>query len=142
MARISLQRGPISLGSLIALLIAPAASQDALYSTSLISCQENSLYSASLFNVVFTPNNDSIAVTPNAMSYVSSYVKFDITAYAVGYPFIHMIDEHSKTNLGLAGMCRMSSGRFNTMFRFPGRGAAGAGPGGAGARPGRGARGR
>src|SRR3569833_253696 len=129
MARISLLRGPLSLGSLIALLIAPAASQDALYSTSLISCQENSLYTASLFNVVFTPNNDSIAVTPNAMSSVSSYVKFDITAYAVGYPFIHMIVDPCKTNLGLAGMCPMSSGRFNTMFRIPVPGASKSVPG-------------
>src|SRR3569833_926776 len=113
MARISLQRGPISLGSLIALLIAPAASQDALYSTSLISCQENSLYTASHFNVVFTPNNDSIAVTPNTKTSVSSYVKFDITENANDFPFIHIIVDPCKTNQSLAGMCPMSSGRFN-----------------------------
>ncbi|KAH8682202.1 calcium spray protein [Xylariales sp. PMI_506] len=102
----------------IGALVAPvAAAQRLLQSTSLNTCQENSGFSASKFDVVFTPNNDTAAVNMVASSTIEANVLFDITILAYGYEIIHDIID--PCNVGLAGFCPMTSGYTGTPFNLP-----------------------
>ncbi|KAG8416969.1 putative flavin carrier protein 3 [Metarhizium acridum] len=53
-----------------------------LESAARASCQENSRFSAILFNVVFTPNNNTASFQISATSTVENYVTFDVRGYA------------------------------------------------------------
>ncbi|KAI0479786.1 hypothetical protein F4859DRAFT_513287 [Xylaria cf. heliscus] len=87
-----------------------------LSSTSLNSCQPNSQFTASLFNVVYTPNNNSAAVDVVATSSVEGYVSFDVSVVAYGYQIIKQSVDPCK--LGLAGLCPMTAGKIPLKFNF------------------------
>jgi hypothetical protein len=98
---------------LSALLAAPllgslAAAEYVLQSTSLNTCQDNSGWEASKFDVVFTPNNNSLSVNMIATSSIEGMVKFDFSVSAYGYQIIrNTIDP---CDVGLAGFCPMTPG--------------------------------
>jgi len=97
----------------------PVAADDIqmLKSTSLNTCQDNSGFTASLFNVVFTPNNNSATAKVLAISSVQGKVLFDVAISAYGYTFIHLTVDPCKS--GLPGLCPMVTGKVSLPFNFP-----------------------
>lgn len=92
------------------LLVLPLVSAADRYieTSSLNTCQDNSEFTASLFNVVFTPNNRTIAFNVNGISTISANVTFQAVIAAYGYVIVNTtIDPCS---LGLAGVCPMGHG--------------------------------
>ncbi|KAL1839988.1 hypothetical protein VTJ49DRAFT_951 [Mycothermus thermophilus] len=109
---------PLLLGAALSTLVLPAAAEDVLRSTSLKSCQANSSgFKASLFDVVFTPNNLTASVNMLATSSIEGYVVFDISIFAYGYRVIHTTVDPCTSNL--PGMCPMTSGKMNNPFNLP-----------------------
>ncbi|KAM0327220.1 hypothetical protein ACHAQA_006354 [Verticillium albo-atrum] len=102
---------PIVLLSYFAAVLSPVAAERILQSTSLNSCQEESSFSASLFNVVFTPGNNSVGINIVGVVSVEGYVVFDVTLEAYGYKAIHQVIDPCKSDL--AGICPMSPGKLN-----------------------------
>lgn len=103
-------------------LLAPAAaaaSDSLLYTTSLSTCQENSGFSASLFDVVYTPENNSLAVDMTASSTVQGYVIFDFSVTAYGYEIIRKTIDPCTAGDGFKGFCPMSPGNLNNPFNVP-----------------------
>lgn len=92
-----------------------ASAERVLMSKSLSSCQEDSSFSASLFNVVYTPGNNSASVEMAATSSVQGYVKFDLTITAYGYEVIN--EQVDPCDTELQGLCPMNTG--NNDFGFP-----------------------
>jgi len=90
-------------------------SQRVLRSNSLNSCQANSQYQASLFNVVFTPNDDTALIKLIAMSSVEGNVVFDIAISAYGYEFLRKTLDPCDPP-GLPGLCPMISGNMDSTF--------------------------
>lgn len=100
-------------------LVLPASAEYVLRSSSLATCQENSGFSASLFDVVFTPDavEPSVLVNLIATSSIEGHVIFDISIYAYGYPIITTKVDPCTANL--PGMCPMTSGKMNNPFKLP-----------------------
>ncbi len=116
--RLSIGR-PLALLASLAAVSAPAAADDlqVLKSTSLNTCQENSGFTASLFNVVFTPINNTASVNILAVSSVQGNVIFDVAISAYGYEFIRKTVDPCKS--GLAGLCPMVTGKVVLPFNLP-----------------------
>lgn len=87
-----------------------------LVSKSLNTCQENSSFTASLFNVVYTPNNNTATINMVAVSSVQGNVIFDVTISAYGYEFLKQTI--NPCNVGLAGLCPMTSGKMDHEFNI------------------------
>lgn len=115
----ALPQGPslvLSFLTIIQLLTSVSAQDALLYTTSLSTCQANSGFSASLFDVVYTPNNNSIAVDMTASSTVQGYVIFDFTVSAYGYEIIRKTIDPCTAGDGFLGFCPMSPGNLNNPF--------------------------
>jgi hypothetical protein len=109
---------PLAAIASLALLTAPAqAAEQILQSSSLNSCQENSGFSASLFKVVLTPNNNTANVDIVAVSSVEGHVIFDISISAYGYEIIRT--PVNPCDAGLAGLCPMTAGKIPLNFNLP-----------------------
>ncbi|KAI0472874.1 hypothetical protein GGR56DRAFT_586873 [Xylariaceae sp. FL0804] len=87
-----------------------------LTSNSLNTCQEDSMFTASLFKVVYTPNNNSAAINIVATSSVEGSVVFDIAISAYGYEIIRKTVNPCDT--GLAGLCPMTAGKIPLDFNL------------------------
>jgi hypothetical protein len=114
--RFSLARPAVMLASAASLLTSVAA-EPMLISTSLNTCQENSGFTASLFNVVFTPNNGSASVDIVAVSSVEGSVIFDVAVSAYGYQIIRKTVDPCDSDL--AGLCPMRAGKIPLNFNIP-----------------------
>ncbi|KAK4165513.1 putative flavin carrier protein [Cladorrhinum sp. PSN259] len=108
---------PLLLISTLATVVSPAAAENVLRSTSLAACQENSGFTASLFDVVFTPNNLTATINMIATSSIEGYVVFDITILAYGYQIVKTTVNPCTSNL--PGMCPMTSGKMSNPFNLP-----------------------
>ncbi|KAK3180763.1 putative flavin carrier protein 3 [Lecanicillium sp. MT-2017a] len=113
----SFWKAPLVLLASVATLLSPAAGEKMLMSNSLNSCQKDSGFTASLFKVVYTPNNGSASVNMVATSSIQGYVIFDLTISAYGYDIIRQTVDPCDTNL--AGLCPMSAGRIPFGFNLP-----------------------
>ena len=80
-------------------------------SNSLNPCQDNSLFTATLFNVVFTPDNNSLAFDIVGVSSISGYVTAEIQVIAYGYTAVQQTLDPCTSNL--EGMCPMNTGQIN-----------------------------
>jgi hypothetical protein len=80
-------------------------------SKSLNTCQDNSSFTASLFNVVFTPNNRTITFDIVGVSSIQGNVTFGIDVTAYGYSFIN--ETLNPCDMNLAGMCPMATGQID-----------------------------
>ena len=80
-------------------------------SKSLNPCQDNSLFTATLFNVVFTPDNNSLAFDIVGVSSISGHVTAEIDLIAYGYNALHETLDPCTQNL--EGMCPMNTGQIN-----------------------------
>lgn len=76
-----------------------------LSSSSLNTCQADSGFTASLFNVVYTPANNSATVDLSATSSIQGNVIFDVSITAYGLSIIRQTVD--PCNIGLAGLCPM-----------------------------------
>ena len=111
----SFSRTPLVLLAAMASMLAPASAARMLTSTSLNTCQDHSDFSASLFNVVYYPDNNTASINIVATSSVQGYVKFDVSASAYGYNFVNtVLDPCSVDNL--AGLCPMIAGKIQILF--------------------------
>lgn len=98
-------RTPILLLSFFAAICSPAGAEQMLSSSSLNSCQADSGFTASLFNVVYTPANSSATVDLSATSSIQGSVIFDVSIVAYGLSIIRQQVDPCK--IGLAGLCPM-----------------------------------
>ncbi|KAL2015013.1 hypothetical protein VTK56DRAFT_6529 [Thermocarpiscus australiensis] len=108
---------PLLLLSSVATVALPANAEYVLRSSSLAACQENSGFTASLFDVVFTPNNLTAAINMIATSSIEGNVVFDISILAYGYQVIRTTLDPCSSNL--PGLCPMTSGKMNNPFNLP-----------------------
>ncbi|MBE3045819.1 hypothetical protein IMZ48_25400 [Candidatus Bathyarchaeota archaeon] len=92
-------------------LFSPLVSAEPLFeSTSLNTCSDNSGFSASLFHVVFTPNNGTASIDMVATITVDGMVEFDISVFIYGYEYTRQVI--NPCEIGLAGLCPMQRGRL------------------------------
>ncbi len=82
-----------------------------LESKSLNSCQDNSNFTASLFNVVFTPDNGSIAFDIVGVSSIQGNVTVQAEVIIYGYTALN--ETINPCTAGLGGFCPMSTGQIN-----------------------------
>jgi len=110
--RLALQTSPFRALLAISLVLAPFTSADRIIeSQSLETCQENSGFSASLFSVAFTPNNNSLAFNIVGVSAITGNVTAELDVIAYGYSFVKTpLDPCA---LDLSGLCPLSSGQIN-----------------------------
>ncbi|EXL54285.1 hypothetical protein FOCG_07359 [Fusarium oxysporum f. sp. radicis-lycopersici 26381] len=95
-------------------LFSTASADKMLRATSLNACQANSGFSASLFNVVFTPGNESATINMAVVSSVEGSVFFDVTLRVYGYPAIRTTIDPCE--LKMRGLCPMTSGKMAQKF--------------------------
>ena len=92
--------------------LAPLASGMRLIeSKSLNPCQADASFSATLFNVVFTPDNNSLAFDVVGASTISGYVVAELDVIAYGYSALKQTIDPCESNL--EGMCPMNPGQIN-----------------------------
>ncbi|KAL2017982.1 hypothetical protein VTK56DRAFT_1362 [Thermocarpiscus australiensis] len=108
---------PLAAIASLAAVASPVLAEPILQSNSLNACQENSGFSASLFKVVFTPNNNSANVDIVAVSSIEGSVKFDVQISAYGYQIIRTTVD--PCTAGLAGLCPMTAGKIPLNFNLP-----------------------
>ncbi|KAI1277519.1 hypothetical protein F5Y07DRAFT_88826 [Xylaria sp. FL0933] len=94
--------------------VLPAAAEKVLETNSLNSCQANSGFTASLFNLRYTPSENTIDVNISAVSTIEAKVKFDVSITAYGFQFYSLIIDPCE--LQLAGFCPMVSGNLDDPF--------------------------
>lgn len=87
------------------------AAERLIESKSLNPCQSNSSFSATLFDVVFTPNNGTLQFNIVGSSTINAYVVAEIDAIAYGYSALKQTVDPCKSNL--QGMCPMRPGQIN-----------------------------
>ncbi|EJT68482.1 hypothetical protein GGTG_13942 [Gaeumannomyces tritici R3-111a-1] len=98
----------------LASLVAPVAGERVLKSTSLSTCQENSAFSASLFDVAYYPDNQTAMLNVAAMSSVEGKVIFDASVRVYGYEAITI--KGDPCTQGLKGLCPMTAGKIPLNF--------------------------
>lgn len=92
-------------------LLSGAQAIKLIESKSLNTCQDNSSFTASLFNVVFTPANRTITFDIVGVSSIQGNVSFGLEVSAYGYTFIK--ETLDPCNMNLNGMCPMSTGQID-----------------------------
>ncbi|KAI3329083.1 TRP-domain-containing protein [Xylariaceae sp. AK1471] len=112
----SLIRTPLLLSLCFFALVLPATATNILETNSLNACQANSGFTASLFNLRYTPSKptNNVEVNITAISTVEANVKFDIAISAYGYQIYRNTIDPCK--IGLAGFCPMTSGNLGDPF--------------------------
>ncbi|KAJ1333814.1 Transient receptor potential (TRP) ion channel [Microdochium nivale] len=112
------------ISSLLATLPCTMGEERMLVSKALNSCQPNSQFAASLFKVMYTPDNNTALIEMLATSSVEGNVVFDFAISAYGYQFIKQTIDPCKvdpkaTDSGLAGLCPMTAGKLKFDFNLP-----------------------
>ena len=109
---------PVSLSlAAIASFVSLASAERLIESNSLNPCQDNSSFTATLFNVIFTPDNGSFAFDVVGVSSINGFVEAEIDVIAYGYQALHQTIDPCKSNL--EGMCPMRPGQINIKSNFP-----------------------
>ncbi|KAI5462428.1 hypothetical protein BGZ63DRAFT_355042 [Mariannaea sp. PMI_226] len=112
-----LKKPLVVLATMVAVATNPvSADEKMLVSTSLNSCQADSGFTASLFNIVLTPGNNSAHVDVVVTSSIQGKVVFDVSGYAYGYRF--MRQTVNPCDMGLAGLCPMVAGKIPFQFNL------------------------
>ena len=90
-------------------------------SKSLNSCQDNSNLTATLFNVIFTPDNRTVSIHIVGVSSISGKVTADVEVIAYGHSIMKQTldpcDEANKETL--SGFCPMVTGQLDYDFIIP-----------------------
>src|SRR5438046_1940482 len=104
---------PISFALAAILVVIPfcSASTRLIESKSLNPCMEGSKFTASLFNVVFTPDNNTLAFDVVGVSSIAGNVTANLEVIVYGFSALrHNLDPCSS---GFQGMCPMSTGQID-----------------------------
>lgn len=108
--------------SALAAMASLASGEQMLTSNSLNTCQDDSNFSASRFNVVYTPHNNSANVDVVATSSVQGKVIFDLAISAYGYEFLKQqvdpCDPDFQESSDLRGLCPMNTGKIPFSFNL------------------------
>ncbi|KZF18967.1 TRP-domain-containing protein [Xylona heveae TC161] len=88
-----------------------------LEAKSLNPCMENSKFTATLFSVVFTPDNRTVTFNINGISSISGNVTAELEVIAYGYTAVRQSLNPCKMNL--EGMCPMNTGQINLPGNIP-----------------------
>lgn len=72
---------------------------------------KNSNFTATLFNVAYTPNNNSISLNINGVSSIDGNVTAQLEAIAYGFNILN--ETLNPCTMGLAGFCPMHTGQIN-----------------------------
>ncbi|KAI9891519.1 MAG: hypothetical protein M1814_002642 [Vezdaea aestivalis] len=92
-------------------LIPSTAALKLIESKSLNPCQDNSNFTATLFNVVFTPDNRTVTFDVVGVSSISGNVSVHLEVLAYGYSAVVQTLDPCKLNL--QGLCPMSTGQID-----------------------------
>ncbi|KAH9816968.1 ML-like domain [Teratosphaeria destructans] len=79
-----------------------------LYSSTLTSCQANSNFSATQFDVVLTPQNESLSFSINGVSTISGNITIDLLVYAYGLQVYQKNIDPCTSDF--SGLCPMTEG--------------------------------
>lgn len=109
-------RTPLLLLASAAAFLQPTAAEQLLQSSSLNTCQDNSGFTASLFNVAYTPANGTAMIDIVAVSSIQGNVLFDVSITAYGYQIIRR--QVNPCDIGLAGLCPMTAGKIPLTFNL------------------------
>lgn len=96
-------------------LITPTSATNHLESKSLDTCMPHSAFSASYFNVLFTPNNGSIFISIKGSSGISGKVLLKAEVIAYGYPAFQKTIDPCDGKM-LLGFCPMTPAPFELPF--------------------------
>jgi len=80
-------------------------------SKSLNPCQENSSFTATLFNVVFTPDNNTLAFDVVGVSSIQGNVTAELQVIAYGFTLLKQ--KLDPCTMHLRGLCPMNTGQIN-----------------------------
>lgn len=80
-------------------------------SNSLNSCKSGSNFTATLFNVAYTPKNNSISLNINGVSSIVGNVTAQLEVIAYGFTILN--ETLNPCTMGLAGFCPMQTGQIN-----------------------------
>lgn len=109
------------LSSLFSIFLSSASAGRIIKSDSLDPCQDDSKFTASLFDIRFTPDNGSLSVDLVAVSSIKGKftVSFEIFAYGhkVISESINPCDKAMK-DLDLGGLCDLTTGPFEMHGNF------------------------
>lgn len=115
--RLSWSSSPITFLLASTVTLSPFASALRLIeSKSLNLCQDNSNFTASLFNVLFTPDNHTLAFDVVGVSSIQGNVTAEIQLIAYGLTAIKQTLDPCAMNL--PGLCPMSTGQINSQFNI------------------------
>lgn len=95
-----------------------ASAERLITSSSLNPCQDNSSFSATLFNVAFTPDNKTVNIEMKGVSSISEYVGIKLDLIVYGYNAIAS-DIDPCTTEELKGLCPMNTGNIDLPFNLP-----------------------
>jgi len=103
---------PVVLLTSVLSILSSASALRLIESKSLNACQDNSSFTASLFNVIFTPDNLTLTFDIVGVSSVQGNVSFGIEVEAYG---LTVVKEtlNPCTQKDLSGMCPMSTGQID-----------------------------
>lgn len=110
-------RPQTSFSYLLSLLLATIAwspsvlAENLIESNSLNSCKAGSNFTATLFNVVYTPSNNSIALNINGVSSITGNVTALVQVTAYGFNILN--DTINPCDDNLDGFCPMQTGQIN-----------------------------
>ncbi|KAI9800651.1 MAG: hypothetical protein M1825_003973 [Sarcosagium campestre] len=107
--------------TLLALLQLVSADGRFIEARSLNPCQENSSFTASLFNIRFTPANGSIAVDVLGVSSIAGKIMAEVEVIAYGYTVTKQTVDPCKVGT-LDGLCPMNSGQIKIETNIKGVG--------------------
>lgn len=97
--------------TLVSFIAGVSADEPLLISTSLNTCIDHSNFTASLFNVIFTPNNRTVAFDIVGISYLTGNFTLDVEASAYGLVIFETQIDPCK-NPELQGICKMQPGEI------------------------------
>ena len=80
-------------------------------SKSLNPCQDNSSFTATLFNVVFTPDNNTLAFDVVGVSSIQGNVTAELQVIAYGFTVLRQ--KLDPCTMHLRGLCPMNTGQIN-----------------------------
>ena len=99
-------------GALATLAFTTASSAERIIqSSSLNSCQDGSNFTATLFNVAFTPDNNTLALDLVGVSSITGNITADILVLAYGFQIVN--DSIDPCQQNLPGLCPMSAGQIS-----------------------------
>jgi len=102
--------------SLLLPVVAAASSVNILRSTSLSPCMERSGFSATLFNVSFTPDDGQLKIQIKGSSVITGEVLAKVAVLAYGFPVMSQKLDPCSTE-GLRAMCPMTSVPLDLNFQ-------------------------